>query len=99
MILATCDRTDPDSILRYSKTVQLMKDMKSQGAQMIALATVGDTQIPELAQHCILIPPASEHLLTILEVVPLQLLAYEFAIQRGIDVDSPRNLVKAVVQE
>lgn len=99
LILATCDRADPDSILRYSKTVQLMKDMKSQGAQMIALATAGDTQIPELAQHCIHIPQASEHLLTILEVVPLQLLAYEFAIQRGIDVDSPRNLVKAVVQE
>ena len=99
VILATCDRTDPDSILRYSKTVQLMKDMKSQGAQMIALATVGDTQISELAQHCVLIPPVSEHLLTILEVVPLQLLAYEFAIQRGIDVDSPRNLVKAIVQE
>lgn len=99
VILATCDRSDPDSVLRYSKTVQLMKDMKSQGAQMIALATEGDEQIPALSRHCIPVPPTTEHLLTILEVVPLQLLAYEFAVQRGIDVDRPRNLVKAVLQE
>jgi glutamine---fructose-6-phosphate transaminase (isomerizing) len=99
VVLATCDRSDPDSVLRYSKTVQLIKDMREQGAQIIALATEGDDQIPGLVRHCILIPAATEHLLTILEVVPLQLLAYEFAIQRGIDVDSPRNLVKAVVQE
>jgi glucosamine--fructose-6-phosphate aminotransferase (isomerizing) len=99
VILATCDRSDPDSVLRYSKTVQLMKDMKSQGAQMIALATEGDDQVPALSQHCVFVPAATEHLLTILEVVPLQLLAYEFAVQRGIDVDRPRNLVKAVVQE
>jgi glucosamine--fructose-6-phosphate aminotransferase (isomerizing) len=76
-----------------------MKDMKQQGAQVIALATNGDEEVAALSRHCIFIPKASEHLLTILEVVPLQLLAYEFAVQRGIDVDSPRNLVKAVVQE
>lgn len=99
VILATCDRSDPDSVLRYSKTVQLMKDMKSQGAQIIALATEGDQQIPALSRHCIFVPETTEHLLTILEVVPLQLLAYKFAIQRGIDVDNPRNLVKAVIQE
>lgn len=99
VILATSDRSDPDSILRYSKTVQLMRDMRAQGAQIIALATEGDQEIPALSQHCIFIPKTTEHLLTILEVVPLQLLAYQFAIQRGIDVDSPRNLVKAVVHE
>ena len=99
VILATRDRSDPDSVLRYSKTLQLMKDMKQQGAQIIALATHGDEDVAALSRHCISIPEAVEHLLTILEVVPLQLLAYAFAIQRGIDVDSPRNLVKAVVQE
>ncbi|HVJ06759.1 MAG TPA: SIS domain-containing protein [Acidisarcina sp.] len=99
VILATQDRSDPDSVLRYSKTVQLMKDMKEQGAQIIALANEGDLQVPALSRHCIFIPETTEHLLPILEVVPLQLLAYVFAIQRGIDVDSPRNLVKAVVQE
>ena len=45
------------------------------------------------------VPAASEYLLPILEVVPLQLMAYYSAVQRGIDVDRPRNLVKAVVEE
>jgi glutamine---fructose-6-phosphate transaminase (isomerizing) len=99
VILATRDPSDPDSVLRYSKTLQLMKDMKQQGAQIVALATDGDQEVASLSRHCISIPEGAEHLLPILEVVPLQLLAYKFAVQRGIDVDSPRNLVKAVVQE
>jgi len=99
VMIATQDRTDPDSILRYEKTVQLMKDMQAQGAEIIALASEGDTDVPKLAHFTVHVPNASEYLLTILEVVPLQLLAYFTAILRGIDVDRPRNLVKAVVQE
>lgn len=99
VMVATQDRNDPDSVLRYEKTLQLMKDMHAQGAEIIALASEGDTEVPKLASFAIPIPNASEYLLTILEVVPLQLLAYFTAILRGIDVDSPRNLVKAVVQE
>lgn len=99
VILATVDREDPDSILRYEKTVQLMRDMKAQNAQMIALVTEGDTAISEITPHTFTIPAASEYLLPLLEVIPLQLLAYFSAILRGIDVDNPRNLVKAVVQE
>jgi glucosamine--fructose-6-phosphate aminotransferase (isomerizing) len=86
-------------VLRYEKTVQLMRDMQAQGAEIIALASEGDPDVPNLAHFTISIPDASEYLLTILEVVPLQMLAYFTAILRGIDVDSPRNLVKAVVQE
>ena len=99
VILATRDTADPDSELRYAKTVQLMKDMQAQGAQMIAVANEGDTEVSRLSRHLISVPPASEFLLPILEVVPLQLLAYSFAIQSGVDVDSPRNLVKAVIRE
>ncbi|WP_158748624.1 SIS domain-containing protein [Acidobacterium sp. S8] len=99
VMIATQDRNDPDSILRYEKTVQLMRDMQAQGAEIVALASEGDTEVPQLAHTTIHVPDASEYLLTILEVVPLQLLAYFTAILRGIDVDSPRNLVKAVVQE
>jgi glucosamine--fructose-6-phosphate aminotransferase (isomerizing) len=99
VILATQDRDDPDSLLRYSKTLQLMRDMKAQGAEIVALVTEGDAEIPALTPHVIEIPAASECLLPILEVVPLQLIAYFSAIQRGIDVDHPRNLVKAVVRE
>jgi len=99
VMIATQDRSDPDSTLRYEKTLQLMKDMQAQGAEIIALASEGDVEVPKLATFTIPVPNASEYLLTILEVVPLQLLAYFTAILRGIDVDSPRNLVKAVVQE
>ncbi|MBW4028344.1 MAG: SIS domain-containing protein [Acidobacteria bacterium] len=99
VMIATQDRNDPDSVLRYEKTLQLMKDMQAQGAEIIALALEGDTEVNKLARWTIEVPAASEYLLTILEVVPLQLLAYFTAILRGIDVDNPRNLVKAVVAE
>jgi glucosamine--fructose-6-phosphate aminotransferase (isomerizing) len=76
-----------------------MKDMREQGARIIALATEGDREAPLCSDSCIFIPASSDLLSTILEVVPFQLLAYTLAISRGIDVDSPRNLVKAVVEE
>lgn len=99
VVLATQDRDDPDSVLRYSKTLQLLHDMRAQNAEIIAIVSEGDEDIPKLTPHVIAIPPASEHLLPILEVVPLQMFAYFSAVLRGIDVDHPRNLVKAVVQE
>lgn len=99
VILATVDRDDPDSALRYEKSLQLIRDLQPQKAQIIAVGTEGDEELPKLTPHVIYIPAASEYLLPILEVVPLQLLAYHSAVQRGIDVDRPRNLVKAVVQE
>jgi glucosamine--fructose-6-phosphate aminotransferase (isomerizing) len=99
IMIATADASDPDSQLRYSKVLQLMKDMRAQGARIIALATEGDREVPLCSDSCLFIPASNDLLSTILEVVPLQLLAYTLAISRGIDVDRPRNLVKAVVEE
>ena len=99
VILATRDRNDPDSILRYEKTVQLMRDMHAQGAQILALHVEGDAEPAELSQFSVAVPAVDEFLLPMLEVVPLQMLAYCIAVQRGINVDAPRNLVKAVVRE
>jgi glucosamine--fructose-6-phosphate aminotransferase (isomerizing) len=99
VVLATRDRSDPDSVLRYEKTLQLIRDMHAQGAEIFALISEGDTEIAQLTPHTIRIPEASEYLLPVIEVVPLQLVAYFCAVLRGIDVDNPRNLVKAVVQE
>ena len=99
VVLATVDRTLEASVLRYEKTLQLLADMKAQGARVIALADAGDTQVPALADDCIFIPQASEYLLPILEVVPLQLFAYFMALEHGVDVDRPRNLSKAVVEK
>src|ERR1700733_6629245 len=99
VMIATADVNDPDSLLRYSKVLQLMKDMRGQGARIIALATEGDSEVPRYREVCLFVPASNDLLSTIVEVVPLQLLAYTLAISRGIDFDRPRNLVKAVIEE
>ncbi len=99
VVTATRDQNDPDSVLRYEKTLQLLRDMRAQGAEIFALISEHDAEVPQLTRHVIRIPEASEYLLPVLEVVPLQLIAYFSAVLRDIDVDNPRNLVKAVVQE
>jgi glucosamine--fructose-6-phosphate aminotransferase (isomerizing) len=99
VVLATVDVDDPESLLRYEKTVSLLYDMREQGARVLALANAGDTTIASLATHTIWIEPACESLLPIAEVVPLQLFAYTMAVSHGVDVDRPRNLTKAVTTE
>jgi glutamine---fructose-6-phosphate transaminase (isomerizing) len=99
VVIATRDLSDPDATLRYRKVLQLMKDMRAQGATLLVVATEGDDEAAALADWCIEVPPTEDMLAPMLEVVPLQLLAYQMAIQNGIDVDKPRNLVKAVLQE
>jgi glucosamine--fructose-6-phosphate aminotransferase (isomerizing) len=99
VVLATVDADDPESLLRYEKTVSLLYDMREQGARVLALANAGDTTIASLATHTIWIEPACESLLPIAEVVPLQLFAYYMAVSHGVDVDRPRNLTKAVTTE
>ncbi len=99
VVLATHDRNDRDSVLRYSKVIQLLKDMRQQGASVFALANEGDKDVPQYSQHCVFVPKCSEYLLPICEVVPLQMFAYQIAILHGRNVDQPRNLVKAVVRE
>jgi glutamine---fructose-6-phosphate transaminase (isomerizing) len=99
IVLATRDASDPDSMLRYHKTLGVLEYIKSAGGKTIAIATEGDREITNVAHRTIFVPPAPELLLPILEVVPLQLFAYHFAILNGCNVDHPRNLVKAVVTE
>jgi glucosamine--fructose-6-phosphate aminotransferase (isomerizing) len=99
VVVATHDPNDRDSLLRYSKVAQLLKDMRQQGALVFAIANEGDREVPQFSQHCVFIPQCSEYLLPICEVIPLQLFAYQIAILHGRNVDHPRNLVKAVVQE
>ncbi len=99
VVLATVDRRLEASVRRYEKTVQLLEDMKAQSAKVIAIANADDAQVPALVSDCIRVAPASEYLLPILEVVPLQLFAYYMALEHGVDVDRPRNLSKAVVEK
>ena len=99
VILATRDPKDPLSMLRYEKTSSNLKEVKARSGQVIAIATEGDHEIKEAADHVIFVPEAPEELLPILEIVPLQLLAYHIAVRRGCDVDQPRNLAKSVTVE
>jgi glucosamine--fructose-6-phosphate aminotransferase (isomerizing) len=99
VVLATVGADDPESLLRYEKTVSLLYDMREQGARVLALANAGDTTVASLASHTIWIEPMCESLLPIVEVVPLQLFAYTMAVSHGVDVDRPRNLTKAVTTE
>jgi glucosamine--fructose-6-phosphate aminotransferase (isomerizing) len=99
VILATCDHSDPDSVLRYRKTLGILEDVKGHGGNIFVVATEGDSEVRSFADHAIFVPPAPELLLPILEAVPLQLFAYHSAVLNGCDVDCPRNLVKAVTRE
>ena len=82
-----------------AQTLQLLHEMKAQGARVIALANAGDRDVAELVTDCVPVQPASEYLLPIAEVIPLQLLAYHIAVARGCDIDKPRNLAKSVTVE
>jgi glutamine---fructose-6-phosphate transaminase (isomerizing) len=99
VIIATCDRNDPGSVLRYEKNVANIKGFKQQCARVIAIATEGDEQMPKLADHTIFVPHTAELLSPMLEIVPLQLFAYYMTVKKGLDVDRPRNLVKSVSVE
>jgi glucosamine--fructose-6-phosphate aminotransferase (isomerizing) len=99
VMIATVDTADADSVLRYEKVVQLLRDMREQGADIFAIANTGDDTVAALANNVVFVDEASEALLPLFEVIPLQLFSYFMAINNGIDVDNPRNLTKAVLAE
>jgi glucosamine--fructose-6-phosphate aminotransferase (isomerizing) len=99
VVLATVDRKMDASLLRYEKTLQLLRDMQAQGAKVIAIANADDEVVDGLVSDCVHVQCAPEHLLPISEVVPLQLFAYFMALEHGVNVDRPRNLSKAVVEK
>jgi glucosamine--fructose-6-phosphate aminotransferase (isomerizing) len=99
VVLATFDHHDPDSVLRYRRTLDVMKEVKSRRGRLVAVATEGDREVTGIAEDVFFVPPAPELLLPIVEVIPLQLFAYHVATKKGYNVDRPRNLVKAVVTE
>jgi len=99
VVLATRDDSDPASLTLYEKSVSNIKEVKARDGMVISLVTEGDHLAREASDHIIELPPAPELLATMLEIVPLQLLAYHIAIRRGCDVDQPRNLAKSVTVE
>jgi glutamine---fructose-6-phosphate transaminase (isomerizing) len=81
------------------KIVSNMQEVRARGAHVIAITTAGDTQLSGHVEVAIPVPAIDWMLQPILAVIPLQLLAYEVARRRGLNVDQPRNLAKTVTVE
>ncbi len=99
VVLAPVDDRIEESRLRYEKTISNIQEVKARGGRVIVLATEGSGEVAGMADHVIWLPPCHELLMPIVEIVPLQLLAYHIAVRRGCDVDQPRNLAKSVTVE
>ena len=99
VVLATCDKSDPASRLRYEKTISNIREIGERGTPVLAVITEGDRETPKATPHVIEVPDVPVLLQPILEVVPLQLFAYDVAVLKGRDVDAPRHLSKSVVVE
>jgi glucosamine--fructose-6-phosphate aminotransferase (isomerizing) len=99
VFLAAYDPNSADSQQRYEKVLNNIKEVKSRDGIIVAVGNEGDADLAESADHLISLPPTNELLLPILEVIPLQLLAYHCAVRRGCDIDQPRNLAKSVTVE
>jgi len=99
VVLATQDPADPNSRVLYEKTVSNIQEVKAREGIVIAVVNEGDTEASKIADDSIVIPATTDLLAPILEIVPLQLLAYHIAVRRGCDVDQPRNLAKSVTVE
>jgi glucosamine--fructose-6-phosphate aminotransferase (isomerizing) len=99
VVLATQDKSNRDSKLRYEKTLSNIQEVTARSGKVIAVAIEGDKEISQIVDHVLHVPHTSELLLSVLDVIPLQLLAYHIAVRRGCDVDQPRNLAKSVTVE
>jgi len=99
VVLATRDDSDPASVTLYEKSVSNIKEVKARDGIIISIVTQNDHLAREASDHLIELPPAPELLVPLLEIIPLQLLAYHIAVRRGCDVDQPRNLAKSVTVE
>ncbi len=81
------------------KVIGNIKEVNARGGTVVALVTDGDTEMIDLVDEAIYIPQCHPLVSPILNVIPLQLLAYHIAVRRGCDVDQPRNLAKSVTVE
>ena len=100
VVLATHDASDAESRLLYDKTLSNIQEVKAREGIVVAVVTENDERIKKAgADYLIEVPATCELLAPVLEMVPLQLLAYHIAVRRGCDVDQPRNLAKSVTVE
>ncbi|OJW69360.1 MAG: glutamine--fructose-6-phosphate aminotransferase [Candidatus Amoebophilus sp. 36-38] len=92
VFIATKDRI-------YEKIISNIQEVKARKGKIIAIVTQGDEHVKQLVDHIIEVPATHEALMPIVSVIPLQLLAYYIAVEKGCNVDQPRNLAKSVTVE
>ncbi|MEO6034643.1 MAG: glutamine--fructose-6-phosphate transaminase (isomerizing) [Verrucomicrobiota bacterium] len=102
--IALIDETSPCVVLiptgaMYEKVLSNLEVIKARGGPIIAITTAGNPDISEIANAVIYLPETLQPLFPLLGVIPLQLLAYYIAVERGCDIDKPRNLAKSVTIE
>jgi glucosamine--fructose-6-phosphate aminotransferase (isomerizing) len=99
VVLAARDDSSDESRALYQKTLSSIQEVKARDGRVIAVAIEGDEEVRRILRDVIAVPPSMDLFLPMVEVVPLQLLAYHIAVRRGCDVDQPRNLAKSVTVE
>ncbi len=103
-VIALIDEKTPSVFIAprdavFEKNLSNIEEVKARKGPVIAIGTEGDQRLARVADDVILVPDAPDFLMPILTVLPLQLLAYHIAVERGCDVDKPRNLAKSVTVE
>ena len=83
----------------YKKILSNIEEVKARNGRIIAIVTEGDEAVSKLAEATISVPPTLATLAPLLSVIPLQLIAYHVAVEKGLNVDQPRNLAKSVTVE
>jgi glutamine---fructose-6-phosphate transaminase (isomerizing) len=83
----------------YGKMVQVLQQLRARNANLVVICNQGDAEVADHAgerAHLVRVAPTEECLQPIVNIIPLQLLAYHLAVKRGFNVDQPRNLAKSV---
>ncbi|HTE05721.1 MAG TPA: SIS domain-containing protein, partial [Planctomycetota bacterium] len=93
-VVVVCPRDN-----QYEKVLSNMQEVRARGGRIIAVAVEGDSRVAALADQVLTVPQVDEDLSPLVNVIPLQLLAYHIAALRGCDIDQPRNLAKSVTVE
>ncbi|PID52302.1 MAG: glutamine--fructose-6-phosphate transaminase (isomerizing) [Candidatus Moraniibacteriota bacterium] len=102
--IALIDKNFPSVIIAvkdsvYEKTLSAIEEVKARDGKVIAITTKGSKEVEKIADHVLYIPKTLEMLTPLLSIIPLQLLAYYTGVEKGFDVDKPRNLAKSVTVE
>jgi glucosamine--fructose-6-phosphate aminotransferase (isomerizing) len=99
IVIATRDKRNRESMLRFEKSLSVIQEVRKHSANLVLVVSDNDSETQQLSPAHFVVPMFDDLLTPILEIVPLQLLAYHIAVSKGVDVDHPRNLVKSVTTD